>query len=631
LLADTNTENPLVIDAFKESYRYWIEAVGVDGFRMDTVIYVDPPFWHHFLHDDDGIYPSAAATGRDHFITFGEVLVPSEPFRTDGEEKILRFFGTEEEPGLNSLLGFPLYFSIRRVLSEGQPPAQLAYRLEQHMAQYPDPYVIPTFIDNHDTARFLASGGLDAFRQALTLVFTIPGLPIIYQGTEQAMTVARPALYGDGGALAGSGRFDTQSEPFGLIRNLITMRRGNRVFTRGGMDVLAGDDLGAGLLAYRRDYEGEHILVLMNTADHTTLVNRLNVGMGSNRLLEPMFALRHEGGLHTDADGQLSLQLPARAVLVLRDAGESEAMDQDSEGVTFTFDQVPGEEPLVSNFVLIGTVSEPGAELKLIINGNLDTATGFTAADDGTWQVELPVRDLGESWNYLQLYAPGFSSVSDQLRYRTRITRPAIDIRLDDPVGDDKGPDGNYTVPLQPASGRQKDIVSATVRAAGRNLELSLTMQELSDVWTPLNGFDNVAFSTFISLPGREGARVLPQIDARMPDGLVWNLAHVASGWVSYTYTAENAGENRQGVKLGTSPEVSADKDSRTIRFFFRGDRLGVDDWAGATIYVTTWDLEAEGAYTRFRDEPSQWFFSGGLPGDPKVLDDVLIKLPVEH
>ena len=64
LLGDTNTENPLVIDAFKDSYRYWIEEVGVDGYRMDTVIYVDPPFWHQFLHDDDGIYPSAAATGR---------------------------------------------------------------------------------------------------------------------------------------------------------------------------------------------------------------------------------------------------------------------------------------------------------------------------------------------------------------------------------------------------------------------------------------------------------------------------------------------------------------------------------------------------------------------------------------
>ena len=272
LLGDTNTENPIVIDAFRDSYRYWIEEVGVDGFRMDTVIYVDPPFWQRFLHDDDGIYASAATTGRDHFITFGEVLVPSEPFQTDGEEKILRFFGTEEEPGLNSLLGFPLYFTIRRVLSEGQPAAQLAYRLEQHMAQYPDPYVIPTFIDNHDTARFLASGGLEAYRQALALVFTIPGLPIIYQGTEQAMTVARPALYEDGGALAGSGRFDTQSDPFRLVRELVALRRGNRVFTRGSMDVLAGDDLGAGLLAYRREYEGERVIVLMNTADHTTLV-----------------------------------------------------------------------------------------------------------------------------------------------------------------------------------------------------------------------------------------------------------------------------------------------------------------------------------------------------------------------
>ena len=116
-----------------------------------------------------------------------------------------------------------------------------------------------------------------------------------------------------------------------------------------------------------------------------------------------------------------------------------------------------------------------------------------------------------------------------------------------------------------------------------------------------------------------------------MPSGLTWDLAHVASGWVSYTYTSENATAERQGVKLGTSPDVSADKDSRTIRFFYRGDRLGVDNWSGATIYVTTWDLEAEGAYTKFKDEPAQWFFSGGKQGDPKILDDLLIALPAEN
>ena len=559
------------------------------------------------------------------------MLVPSEPFRTDGEEKILRFFGTEEEPGLNSLLGFPLYFTVRRVLSEGQPAAQLAYRLEQHMAQYPDPYVIPTFIDNHDTARFLASGGLDAYRQALALVFTIPGLPIVYQGTEQAMTVARPALYEDGGALAGSGRFDTQSEPFKLIKDLIVLRRGNHVFTRGSMDVLAGDDLGAGLLAYRREYEGERVLMLMNTADHTTLVNRLDTGTGPNRVLDPMFALHHDGALQTDTEGLLSMKLPARAVLVLRDAGEGEVQSQASGGVSFTFDQRPGDEPLERDFVLTGTVSEPGAALRLIFNGNLDTAGHFTAAGDGSWQAEVPVRDLGESSNYLQLYAPGSNSLSEQLRYSTRVTQPTIDIRLDDPVGDDKGPTGDYIVPLQPASGRQKDIVSATVRAAGRNLELTLEMQEHSDIWTPLNGFDNVAISTFFSFPAEAGASVLPEINASMPSGLTWDLAHVASGWVSYTYTSENATAERQGVKLGTSPDVSADKDSRTIRFFYRGDRLGVDNWSGATIYVTTWDLEDEGAYTKFKDEPAQWFFSGGKLGDPKFLDDLLIALPAEN
>ena len=54
---------------------------------------------------------------------------------------------------------------------------------------------------------------------------------------------------------------------------------------------------------------------------------------------------------------------------------------------------------------------------------------------------------------------------------------------------------------------------------------------------------------------------------------------------------------------------------------------LGVDDWAGVQVYVTTWESSAEGDYIDVRPEPSEWFFGGGEPGNPKIMDDVLLDL----
>ena len=60
---------------------------------------------------------------------------------------------------------------------------------------------------------------------------------------------------------------------------------------------------------------------------------------------------------------------------------------------------------------------------------------------------------------------------------------------------------------------------------------------------------------------------------------------------------------------------------------FYEGAALGVDDWTGSRIYVTTWESTAEGAYIDIRPEPSDWYFGGGEPGDPKIMDDALLNL----
>ena len=129
-LADINTENPVVIKELKDTYKYWMSEVGVDGFRIDTVIYVPFDFWHRFAHDDDGIYAHARELGKEHFISFGETFLLSDPFDDAGEQEISGFFETDGRPGLNSMLGFPLFQEINRVLAQARPPSQLEKRAD---------------------------------------------------------------------------------------------------------------------------------------------------------------------------------------------------------------------------------------------------------------------------------------------------------------------------------------------------------------------------------------------------------------------------------------------------------------------------------------------------------------------
>ncbi len=723
-LADLNTENPVVIDALKDTYKYWIGEAGVDAFRVDTVMLVEHEFWNRFLHDDDGIYRHAQSLGKDHFLTFGESVSVSDPYRDDGEKKLKGYIGSREKPYLNSMLGYPLYFEIARVVGRGQPTSQLAYRLERFMSLFADPFSIPNFIDNHDTPRFLATGHTAAFEQALALLFTIPGIPIIYQGTEQALKETRQAMF-KGGFHNERGSFDRDSTAYRLIGTLSELRRSNPILTRGKLKILASDSAGPGLLAYQRTLDGRSITVLMNTADHSVLAHQLRLGTRPGEVLKaallsqagatreglvrpqprpPRADWDNADGLITAGTGLVTTVLPARTVFISHVHDGPAALsptDKDLQPpVNRTFPQrraspappppttseppeattahkrpyrstgrqTPrrraghgdpppsatvqpprGETALqrpanrahpppirITHPASGGTYSDTfrlaghahhRSELQLIRNGNMDSRIAFQTDNAGAWEIDIPVVDFGRMENHLQVYDTESDWLSERIFYTGEVLRPTLDATFKDPANDDTGPTGKYIKPQQPESRRQKDILGARVRSAGRNLELTLTLGEVSTNWLPPNGFDNVVFSIFIDTDPGSGINVLPRLNARMPPHSRWNLAHVASGWASYLYNINNARPNEQGDKLGIAPRIASDPDTGTVTFFYEGKRLGIESWNGTAFYITTWEHSPEGEYTDISPAPSDWSFGGALPQSPKVLDDLLIRV----
>ncbi len=528
-LADINTSNPVVIDVLKDTFGDWVRDTGVDAFRIDTVRYVEPEFFRRFMHDADGIAAAAAATGRDDFLAFGEVFDTSLPFDDSGEAALAVYLGTAEDPILPAVINFPLYAELNAVFAQGKPTAQLAYRLEQHMAMMRDPWRTPNFIDNHDTSRFLAGGDERGLRQALATLFTIPGIPVIYQGTGQMHLETRRAMFA-GGYGTTRDQFDSSAPMYGFIGTLAELRKSDEALTRGSLTVLASETNGPGLVAWKRGHADRQLLVMMNTASHRVLVGKLPVADGAaaleSRLLEGMDA---PAGL--DEHGAWSGELPAGAILVAEILpGDPDARAND-EAPTVSTD-LDGR-VLTEDSPVAGT-ARPGADVALVVNGNLDRATFVSADANGDWSWTYPVRDLGRNVARLQAYDADTGLVSDAARFETVVDTPSWQRSWSDPEGDDTGPTGSYRRLLHEAVSGQTDLTGARVRIGGDTLELTLSVASLTNAWLPPNGFDNVSFTTFVDLPDRRGATVLPMIDADMPQGWDWDIGHVAYGWVNY-------------------------------------------------------------------------------------------------
>jgi hypothetical protein len=102
-----------------------------------------------------------------------------------------------------------------------------------------------------------------------------------------------------------------------------------------------------------------------------------------------------------------------------------------------------------------------------------------------------------------------------------------------DPAGDDHGPDGRTRYPTTRAGANRQMDLQARARLDGRAAPCAWTCDAPADTsWNPANGFDHVAFTIFIELPGEPGgARVMPGRTPRCRPGMRWHRRLRLHGW----------------------------------------------------------------------------------------------------
>jgi len=624
LMNDINTGNPLVRQALKDAYGYWIREVGVDGFRLDATKHVEPDFWRDFLHGPGGIAESAARTGRRDFLTFGEIFNFSDPLRTNGEAQIAAFLGTPRDPLLGAVINFPLYEEVQRVFAGGLPTAYLAFRLAAQARSFVDPRLAPIFVDNHDVQRFLAGGSPEAYRLAYTLLMTAPGIPVIYQGDEQGLDDPRQAMFA-GGYRATRDSFDEQSPYYRFLQRLTALRRAEPALRRGNLRILRSSPVGAGVLAFERRWRDERVFVILNTSGtQSTLLNAMPTGLAPGARLETLYARNIGVSPIAGKGGGLTLELPPHATLVLKARGAPGAV---AAAARLRVDSAP---VWASGERVCGRGAAAGGALRLVINGDLANAAPLSADAAGRWCADLPSVSLDPAPAVAEVYDPARGVASAPIAYRS-LGSVTYRARFDDPAGDDRGPAGTYRPLTDAPDHHAADIRAIAVRANDRQLELTLEVGEIKNVWSYINQFDHAAWTLFIAppaLPPGSGATALPLLNAAMPGGARWAVSHRLFGMGSTVYAAQGATAARFGERIDVRPAFVIDPATRRVTITYDRAALGLASWAGARFYLASWDADEFGNYRPLDAKAGPDRLGGGSATAPRVLDDIAFTLP---
>ena len=184
-MPDLNVANPEVEEALDAIARFWLEDMGVDGFRLDAA--------RHLIEDGDRTENSEATfTWLEGFrarlkADHPDALVLGEVFdATSMSSKYVR------EGSLDLTFDFGLAGATIAAIRSADGASLRAAQREVAESYPPDG--LATFLTNHDQNRIADQLGSDvaAGKLAASLLLTSPGIPFIYYGEEIGMTGHKP-------------------------------------------------------------------------------------------------------------------------------------------------------------------------------------------------------------------------------------------------------------------------------------------------------------------------------------------------------------------------------------------------------------------------------------------------------
>jgi glycosidase len=345
-MPDLNLENPDVTAELYEVARFWLEEMGVDGFRLDAAKHfvedgkqqVHTPETHGWLAD---FYTFIKSVNPDALLV-GEVW--------DNSNIASSYVG-----GLDLVFEF----SLAKAILDGANTAwatPLASAMQEIQRLYSEGGYA-TFLTNHDQNRVMDElshdpdtlAGTGKAKLAATTLLTLPGVPFVYYGEEIGMTGSKPdelirtPMQWTSDAHAGF-TTGTPWEPVNLgheeknvavqsadpdsllnhYRTLIALRNNHQALTAGQFLSLQSD--ASKVYAFLRHAPNDRILVVVNfgdkpTSDYALRLNSSSLMPGDYKALN-LITGTEVTSLTVESGGgfkgyQPQPELPARSALIL--------------------------------------------------------------------------------------------------------------------------------------------------------------------------------------------------------------------------------------------------------------------------------------------------------------------------
>ncbi len=236
-VAAINYGNPALREYMISMLKYWVQTCGVDGFRCDSASMVPTDFWEQARTELDKIRP--------------DIMMLAEASKP---ELLAKAFDID--------YSWPLLGTVDGVLIRGEPASNIRRSWEKTCAQFPRGALHLQISDDHDETRAVARYGLDGALAASALMFTLDGVPLIYNGME----------VGDATESGGDALFNklnifwhpkARPELRNIYRDLIQLRHQYAALHNSSVDWLHNSDE-TSLLTFLRADDKDELLVIIN-------------------------------------------------------------------------------------------------------------------------------------------------------------------------------------------------------------------------------------------------------------------------------------------------------------------------------------------------------------------------------
>ena len=216
----------------------WVRDFGLDGFRCDVAGLVPTDFWEAAREE--------LQKARPDLFLLAEASDPG---------LLVKAFDAD--------YAWPFHRTLNEVLFGNAPASALRTTWEEEQKRFPRGSLHLRFTDNHDERRAIARFGERAALAASALVFTMDGVPLVYNGMEAgdsgesggpALTERVPILW----AMA-----ERRPEFKRFYRAMISLRRAHAALRQGETVWLSNSDEER-VLSYLRRASGEEFLVVLN-------------------------------------------------------------------------------------------------------------------------------------------------------------------------------------------------------------------------------------------------------------------------------------------------------------------------------------------------------------------------------